>query len=489
MATLETLQFDNSYARLPEAFFSRVAPSPFPAPYRVSFNPDAARLLDLDAAEADRPDFAEYLSGLRPLPGADPVAMVYAGHQFGFYVPRLGDGRALLLGEVVNRAGERWELHLKGGGPTPYSRGGDGRAVLRSTIREYLCGEAMHGLGVPTTRALCILGADAPVYREDVEPAAMLVRLSPSHVRFGTFEYFANTGPHAHLATLADHVIGHHLPELRGRGDRHLRLFEQAIERTADLIARWQAVGFAHGVMNTDNMSILGLTLDYGPFGFLDDYDPGFICNHSDERGRYAFGQQPRVGLWNLACLAEALLPLMPLEEARPLFEGYLSRYEARFLARMREKLGLREERPQDEALVQGLLSLLAGSRADYPTFFRALGGFDTGPGVRNEGLRDRFIDREAFDVWAAGYRGRLLSESSHDGERKARMDRVNPAYVLRNYLAQQAIERAERERDFSEIDSLLELLRDPFTERLGMDRYAAPPPDWGKRLAVSCSS
>ena len=339
MATLEQLRFDNTYARLPPGFGTPVRPTPLVNLHRVSVSPEALRLLDLDSSEALRPEFLQAFGGARPLPGMQPFAMVYAGHQFGVYVPRLGDGRALLLGEVLNAAGERWDVQLKGSGPTPYSRQGDGRAVLRSCIREYLCSEALHGLGIPTTRALCVLGSQEPVYREEVEKGAMLVRLSPSHVRFGTFEYFHHTGQHAHVKALADHVLARHFPHLQGVPDAPVRFFTEVVERTAHLIARWQAVGFAHGVMNTDNLSILGLTLDYGPFGFLDDFEPGFICNHSDEGGRYAFDQQPRTALWNLACLGEALLTLFSEDEARAALGTFQTTFSTSYLSRLGSKL------------------------------------------------------------------------------------------------------------------------------------------------------
>ncbi|MDQ2694406.1 MAG: YdiU family protein, partial [Pseudomonadota bacterium] len=297
MRTLEQLRFVNRYATLPETFFRRVRPSPEGEPQRVSFNPAAAELLDLDPAEAGRDDFARCFAGWRLPPGAEPIAAVYAGHQFGVYVPQLGDGRAILLGEVENAAGGSWDVQLKGAGPTPYCRGFDGRAVLRSTIREYLCSEAMHGLGIPTTRALCIVGTNAPVHRETVEPGAVLTRLAQSHVRFGTFEYFSHSGRHDDLARLADFVIRHHYPALADQppAQRYAGLFAEVVTRTAQLLAHWQAMGFAHGVMNTDNMSILGLTLDYGPYGFMDAFDIGFVPNHTDVQGRYAFDRQPHV--------------------------------------------------------------------------------------------------------------------------------------------------------------------------------------------------
>ncbi len=488
MPLLEQLRFDNTYARLPPGFSARVPPSPFEDAHLVSVSPEALRLLELEPSEARRPEFVQAFGGLRPLPGMEPVATVYAGHQFGVYVPRLGDGRAVLLGEVLTSTGERWELNLKGSGLTPFSRMGDGRAVLRSTLREYLCSEAMHGLGIPTTRALCLIGGSEKVYREEVETGAMLVRMAPSHVRFGTFEYFHHTGQHEQVATLADYTLARHFPHLQGAPDRYSRFFAEVVERTARLVAQWQAVGFAHGVLNTDNMSILGLTLDYGPFGFLDDFEPGFICNHSDDFGRYAFDKQPRIALWNLACLGEALLTLMSEEEAQTALQAFSPAFASHFLARMREKLGLRESRPEDPSLLETLFTRLADGRVDYTRFFRMLGRFDSSAGARNEPLRDLFLDTAGFDSWAAAYRARLLAEGSVDAERRARMDRVNPKYVLRNYLAQTAITRAQ-EGDFREVDRLLAVLSRPFDEQPEHEASAAPPPTWGKHLPVSCSS
>jgi serine/tyrosine/threonine adenylyltransferase len=487
--TLEQLAFDNTYARLPEAFYAKLNPTPFAAPpYLVHANRAAAELIDLDPGQFTRPELAALFGGSLLAPGMDPLAMLYAGHQFGVYVPQLGDGRAILLGEATNACGERWDLHLKGAGMTPFSRDGDGRAVLRSTIREYLCSEALHRLGIPTTRALCIVGSDDKVYREQVETGAMLVRMAPSHVRFGTFEVFYYRKQHDHLKVLADYVIEHHFPHLQKTADKYARFFAEVVERTARLIAQWQAIGWAHGVMNTDNMSILGLTLDYGPFGFMDDYDAGFICNHSDHNGRYAFNQQPYIGLWNLSCLAQALLPLADKEALKAGLDRYTPLFEGEYLGRMRAKFGLTDARPEDDELIRDFLGLLQGSRADYTIVFRELAAFSSEAATPNEQLREHFLNRERFDAWAVRYRDRLRSEQSRDDERRARMHRVNPKYVLRNYLAQQAIEKAQQ-KDFSEIDRLFTLLQDPFTDQPGMEAYAAAPPNWGKHLAVSCSS
>jgi uncharacterized protein YdiU (UPF0061 family) len=492
MRTLETLQFDNTFARLPDVFYAKVTPSPLKNPFLVAFNPDAAALIDLDPAQAKRAEFAGCFSGHYLPPGSDPLAMVYAGHQFGAYVSRLGDGRAILLGEVRNGSGEKWDLHLKGAGLTPFSRDDDGRAVLRSCIREYLCSEAMHALDIPTTRALCIMGSEEEVLREQVETGATLLRLSPSHVRFGHFEYFYWRNQQEHIKTLADYVIGQSFPDLVGLSDVYARFYREVAVRTARLIAKWQAVGFAHGVMNSDNMSILGITLDYGPFGFMDEYQPGFICNHSDHHGRYSFQHQPDIGYFNLRCLAQALTPLVSEGE----LEAGLAAYEAVFAEHygelMRAKLGLTTSQAGDDVLAGDLLDLMRGSCADYTNVFRALCEFKSAPEALNESVRDYFVDREAFDRWADQYKMRLRVEGSRDDARVVKMKRVNPKYILRNYLAHTAIQKAQMpngQKDYSEIERLWQLLRDPFSEHSDMESYASPPPDWGRRLMLSCSS
>lgn len=487
--TLETLSFDNTYARLPQAFYARVNPTPFSTtPHLIHANRSAAELIDLAPEQLTRPEFAALFGGSALAPGMEPLAMLYSGHQFGVYVPQLGDGRAILLGEVKIDQGQRWDLHLKGAGMTPFSRDGDGRAVLRSTIREYLCCAAMHALGVPTTQALCLVGSEYKVYREQVETGAMLVRMAPSHVRFGTFEVFYYRKQHEHLRTLADYVIDQHFPHLRDTDEKYARFFNEVVERTARLIAQWQAVGWAHGVMNTDNMSILGFTLDYGPYGFMDDYDAGFICNHSDHNGRYAFNQQPYIGLWNLSCLAQALLPLVEKEALKAGLETYQPLFDREYQERMRAKCGLVEVQTGDDELIRDFLGLLQGSHADYTIVFRELGAFSSQNSAVKEQLREHFLNPERFDEWAVRYRDRLRGEGSRDEERCTRMNRVNPKYVLRNYLAQTAIEKAQQ-HDFSEVDRLFTLLQDPFKDQQDMEAYALPPPNWGKHLAVSCSS
>ena len=485
---LEELRFDNSYGRLPPAFYTRLAPTPLPDPYLVAFNPAAAELIGLAAGEAGRAEFAEIFSGNRLLPGFDPLAAVYAGHQFGVFVPQLGDGRAILLGEAAGAHG-RWDLQLKGAGQTPYSRMADGRAVLRSSIREYLASEAMHALGIPTTRALAIVGSDQPVIRENVESAAVLTRMAPSHVRFGSFELFSSRRQYEHVRTLADYVIDEHYPQLRENARPCLALLREVIGRTARLVAQWQAVGFCHGVMNTDNMSILGLTIDYGPYGFMESFDWGHICNHSDDGGRYAYNTQPRIAHWNLYCLAQALLPLIEIEDAEAALGDYEAQFEQHYSALMRAKLGLATGRAEDAALLQDGLKLLHDNRADYTTFFRRLGDFDSAPGAANAALRGLFADRDAFAAWAGRYRLRLALEASIDPERKARMNRVNPKYVLRNYLAETAIRKAADGRDYSEIGRLMRVLARPYDEQAAMHAYAEPAPQWAAALSVSCSS
>ncbi len=483
------LRFDNTFARLPGAFFSRLQPTPLPDPYLVAFNPTAAGLIGIDPPYAATSEFVEIFSGNRVPPGADPLAAIYAGHQFGTYVPQLGDGRALLLGEAVGPDNRRWDLQLKGAGRTPYSRMGDGRAVLRSTIREYLCSEAMHGLGIPTTRALAITGSDVPVVRETTETAAVLTRMAPCHVRFGSFEVFFHRKQHEQVRVLADYVLREHFPELLTAEKPHVSLLSEIVYRTAELVARWQSVGFCHGVMNTDNLSILGLTIDYGPFGFLDGFDANHVCNHSDEGGRYAYNMQPKIAHWNLYCLGQALLPLMEMEEAEAALQKFEPAFETAYATHMRAKLGLRAPEEGDAKLVESLLGLMQASRTDFTLFFRSLSFFDTSPGARNQKLRDQFTEREPFDAWAAQYRARLLREESVDAERRGRMDLANPLYVLRNWMAEEAIARARDNRDYALIEEMRVLLSDPFTEQPGMKRYAGYPPDWAGGISVSCSS
>jgi serine/tyrosine/threonine adenylyltransferase len=399
-----------------------------------------------------------------------------------------------MLGEIDNPAGAM-EVQLKGSGLTPYSRMGDGRAVLRSSIREFLGSEAMHALGVPTTRALAVVGSPLPVRRETTETAAVVTRVAPSFLRFGHFEHFAHTASdRAALQRLLAASIERYFPALQGRPEPAAALLEEVARRTARLIAQWQAVGFCHGVMNTDNMSLLGLTIDYGPFGFLDGFDPGHICNHSDHQGRYAYARQPGVAFWNLHALAQALLPVVdgPPEAGSELLlaalEPYKSEYAGAMLGALRAKLGLQSEHDADQALIDDLLRLMAADRTDFTIAFRRLATFRSAPGADNATIRDVFVDRDAFDAWAARYRERLAAENCDDAARAARMNRVNPKFVLRNHLAQAAIERAQA-GDFSEVQRLLQVLEHPFDEQPEHAADADFPPAWAQQIEVSCSS
>ena len=426
---------------------------------------------------------------------AATLASVYSGHQFGQWAGQLGDGRALLLGEIDTPIGVQ-ELQLKGAGPTPYSRMGDGRAVLRSSIREFLCSEAMQALGIPTTRALALVGSPAPVRRESMETAAVLTRVAPSFIRFGHFEHFAHTAQDVvALRALVDAVVARFYPDCAAAASPALALLDAVSRRTAVLLADWQAVGFCHGVMNTDNMSILGLTIDYGPFGFLDAFDPGHICNHSDHQGRYAFARQPNVAFWNLHALAQGLQPVIAadigndIDPIKAAMEPYKTVFADTLQARLRAKLGLHTSQADDAALFDDLLRLMAQDRSDYTVTLRALSRFSSVAGAATSAVCDQFIDRPQAEAWALRYRSRLQREGSSDAERAPRMDRANPKFVLRNHLAESAIRQAQA-GDFSETDRLLKILQQPFDEHPDAPAaYAALPPEWAHQLEVSCSS
>lgn len=480
------LRWKPGFRALGPAFLTELRPTPLPdPPYWVGHSEAAARMLGLPADWRQSEGTLAALTGNLPVAGTQPFATVYSGHQFGLWAGQLGDGRAIMLGETEGGL----EVQLKGAGRTPYSRGADGRAVLRSSIREFLCSEAMHGLGIPTTRALCITGSDARVYREMPETAAVVTRVAPSFIRFGHFEHFSANQRETELRALADYVIDRYYPACRTtdrfNGNAYAAFLEAVSERTAALLAQWQAVGFCHGVMNTDNMSILGLTIDYGPFQFLDGFDPRHICNHSDTSGRYAFNQQPNVAYWNLFCLAQALLPLIGDQEiAIAALESYKTVFPREFEGRMRAKLGLAEAAEGDRALIEAVLKLLAAEKVDYTIFWRRLSQHMDGGNA--EPVRDLFLDRAGFDAW-------LLSFS----QRHAQLPRAqaadlmlksNPKYVLRNHLGQQTIEAASQ-KDFSAVATLLALLETPFEEHPGADAYAGFPPDWASTIEISCSS
>ncbi|MEV4783134.1 YdiU family protein [Burkholderia sp. LMU1-1-1.1] len=487
--TASNLPLDNSFASLPPAFYTRLMPTPLPAPYLVAVSEPAAALVGLTPEQLA--GSVDILVGNAVPERSLPLAAVYSGHQFGVWAGQLGDGRAILLGEVDTAEGPM-ELQWKGAGLTPYSRMGDGRAVLRSSIREFLCSEAMHALGIPTSRALSVAGSDQGVMRETVETSAVVVRMAPSFVRFGSFEHWFYRNKPDELKILADYVIDRFYPELRGEDNPYVGLLREVSVRTAHMIAHWQAVGFMHGVMNTDNMSILGLTIDYGPFGFMEAFDPDHICNHTDQQGRYSYSNQPQVGHWNCYALGQALLPLIgEVEAAQAALDVYQPAFAAKLDELLHAKLGLtRLERyaDADRALFDAMFALLQANGVDFTLFFRRLSGVKAADASGDEPLRDLFIDRPAFDAWAFQYRERLQAEASDDAQRQLAMNKINPKYVLRNYLAQVAIEKAQN-KDFSEVERLLAVLQRPYDEQPEHNHYAALPPDWASHLEVSCSS
>ena len=488
----------NRYTRLGAAFAHRQSGQPLPCPRWVATSDAAAAELGWPANWWEQEGALAAFSAGEPWPGMDPAATVYSGHQFGVWAGQLGDGRALLLGEVETPNGPR-EVQLKGSGMTPYSRRADGRAVLRSSIREFLCSEAMHALGIPTTRALALTASDLPVRRERVETAAVVTRIAPSFLRFGHFEHFCHhvrDGDFSALRRLTDFVIEHHCPDCRAAPQPVAALLAEVARRTARLLADWQAVGFCHGVMNTDNLSVLGLTIDYGPFGFLDGFDPMHVCNHSDDQGRYAYARQPQVAYWNLHALAQALVPLVQGddEHVTAVLSDALSQFPDTFAQelnnRMRAKLGLRTQQDGDSALADDFLRLMARHRTDYTLAWRLLGEHrigQSGP-LAPEPVRDLFLDGEGFDAWVTRYDDRLRAEHSLDAERQARMHAVNPKYILRNHLAETAI-RAAESGDDSQVQRLHQILTRPFDEQPEHAAYAALPPEWATSLEISCSS
>ena len=482
------LSWRNSFAGLGRDFYTPLSPTPLPSPYWVGRSRALARELGLDDAWLESQAALEAFTGNLKIAGTAPLASVYSGHQFGVWAGQLGDGRAILLGEAETAAGPQ-EFQLKGSGLTPYSRMGDGRAVLRSSIREFLCSEAMHGLGIPTSRALCVTGSDAPVLREEVETAAVVTRVAPSFIRFGHFEHFAARDQIGPLRTLADYVIDRFYPECRATdrfgGNAYAAFLEAVAARTAATVAQWQAVGFCHGVMNTDNMSILGLTIDYGPFQFLDAFVPGHICNHSDSGGRYAYNKQPNIAYWNLFCLGQALLPLIEEQDhALAALEPYKTLFPRELEARMRAKLGLADAQDGDRALIEGIQKLLAADRVDYTIFWRRLSYAVAANAF--EPVRDLFLDRGALDAWLLQFSERLSQVGR--GPAADLMLKINPKFVLRNHLGEQAIRQA-RQRDYSGVQTLLTLLQAPCNEHPGHDDYAAFPPDWAASIEISCSS
>ena len=475
--------FENTYARLSERFYARLDPTPVASPRLVKLNAGLARDLGLDPEALASPEGVGILGGNRVALGAEPLAIAYAGHQFGYFVPQLGDGRANLLGEVMGCNGVRYDIQLKGSGPTPFSRRGDGRAALGPVLREYIVSEAMAALGVPTTRALAAVTTGEQVLRETVLPGAVLTRVAASHLRVGTFQYFAAGGNTEETRTLADYAIARHYPEAAGAKQPYRALLDGVIARQANLIAQWMLLGFIHGVMNTDNTSISGETIDYGPCAFMEAYDPGMVFSSIDLQGRYAYGNQHRAAHWNLTRLAEALLPVLEeeagskeaaLSSARDALAAFEPQFEAARLAGVRRKLGLFTERQGDAALAQDLLDRMAVNRADFTLTFRRLCDAADGREV-DAGVRALFANPESYDAWAPGWRRRLEEETVSGPTRAAAMRKANPVFIPRNHLVAAALDAAVERQDFRPFDELLAVVTDPYDDRPDLDRYATP--------------
>ena len=473
--------FDNTYARELEGLYVPWKAAQVARPRLVKLNHELAEELGLDAAALDSEDGARIFAGNDTPEGALPLAQAYAGHQFGGFSPQLGDGRALLLGEVIDRNGRRRDIQLKGSGPTPFSRAGDGRAALGPVLREYLIGEAMHALGIPTTRALAAVLTGEPVFREGALPGAVLTRVAASHIRVGTFQLFAACGEPAKVRRLADYVIDRHYPELKDDANPYLGLLERVCERQAALIASWMHVGFIHGVMNTDNMAISGETIDYGPCAFMDHYDPATVFSSIDTHGRYAYANQPKIAQWNLARFAETLLSLIDADgnravaRATEVVHAFPEQYERRWLEGMRAKLGLISEDEADINLATGFLAAIDGNKVDYTLVFRYLADAALG---EEEPIRALFAEPSAYDLWSGHWRARLAREAAAPLERAQAMRRVNPAFIPRNHRVEEALSAAAEHDDYAPFATLLKILSRPFDDQPEFADFAEPPPE-----------
>jgi uncharacterized protein YdiU (UPF0061 family) len=486
--------FENTYSALPANFFARVAPTPVTSPRLIKLNRPLAVHLGLDPDRLSSPEGAEILAGKRIPEGADPIAMAYAGHQFGHFVPQLGDGRAILLGEVIDADGVRRDIQLKGSGPTPFSRRGDGRAALGPVLREYIVSEAMAALGIPTTRSLAAVMTGESVLRETLLPGAVLTRIASSHIRVGTFQYFAARGDTEAVRRLADHVIERHYPRLANAERRYHSLLESVIARQADLVASWLLIGFIHGVMNTDNTSISGETIDYGPCAFMDHYDPAKVFSSIDELGRYAYANQPRIALWNLTRLAECLLPLLSdtqdkaIEEAQTALADFVERFDTAYQAGLRSKLGLFTARDDDRTLAQDLLDAMARNQADFTLTFRRLSDAALDP-VGDRDVRQLFADPATYDEWAVRWRQRIGDEPQDPAARQAAMRAVNPAFIPRNHRVEAVIEAAVNRDDFAPFEELLTVVAKPYEDQPALSRYAEPPEPHERVLQTFCGT
>ena len=488
------IPFDNSYARLPESFYTRTSPTPVVGPRLLKFNRALASELGLATEAFDTDLGAQTLAGNQLPKGAEPIAMAYAGHQFGNFVPKLGDGRAILLGEIIDRAGSRRDIQLKGAGPTPFSRNGDGRATLSSVLREYLISESMHALGIPTTRALAVVATGEHVYRESPQPGAVLTRVASSHIRVGTFQYFAARGDMDSVKRLADYVLERHYPSLTGAERPYLELLGAVMEMQAQLIARWMNVGFIHGVMNTDNTSVCGETIDFGPCAFMNEYDPATVFSSIDIAGRYAYANQARISQWNLARFAETLLPLIDpnseraIDSATELISRYPDQLERHWLSGMRRKLGLFTEKASDATLVQNLLDLMQASEADFTLTFRWLADTIL-PSEQIAALRTQFKHPAAFDDWASHWQARFATEPQTPEVRAAEMQRVNPRYIPRNHRVERALTAAVEDANFEYFDELLTVLMRPYDDQPAFSHYAAAPGPDERNFVTYCGT
>ena len=483
------MQLDHSFSKELTSLCSEVKPIKLLNARLAVFNNDLADELNLPPSWQDQQYLFSALFAQNGQLQTHSLAQKYGGHQFGQWNPELGDGRGLLLTEVIDQKRQRWDLHLKGAGPTPYSRFADGRAVLRSTIREYLASEALHFLGIPTSRALCLIDSDEPVYREKQERAAQLIRVCKSHIRFGHFEYFYHSKQPQKLQQLFDYCFKYHFTECLESASPYQAMLARITRDSAKLIAKWQAFGFNHGVMNTDNMSIHGITFDYGPYAFLDDFDPQFVSNHSDSQGRYSFDSQPGIGLWNLNALAQAFTPHLDVEQIQLALSQYEPCLLKEYSTLMQHKLGLMVNSSTSafhSELINSLLDMLSAENKDYSIIFRQLCEFDVD--TDNTNLRDQFVNRERFEHWAKQYKLALSNQSLEQKQRQMAMRQRNPQVILRNYLAQQVIDRAE-EVDFTMLNEFIRALKTPFESTQTSQKFSQPPPAWGKQLEISCSS
>ncbi|MGD0809047.1 MAG: protein adenylyltransferase SelO [Acidimicrobiales bacterium] len=483
VAVRQLFEFDNSFVRELRGLYEPWRAAPVPAPRLLVLNEELATELGVDADALRAPDGVAVLVGNATSDGAAPVAQAYAGHQFGGFSPRLGDGRALLLGEVLDVSGGRRDLHLKGSGPTPFARSGDGKAAVGPMLREYLMGEAMHSLGIRTTRALAVVATGEQIERGAMLPGAVLARVASSHLRVGTFEYAAANGDPMLLRRLADHAIVRHYPDAVEAENPYLAFFQGVVDAQASLVARWMLVGFIHGVMNTDNMTISGETIDFGPCAFMDVFDPATVFSSIDHGGRYAYGNQPQIAQWNLARLAETLLPLFDADtdaaiaSAAEVLQSFTARYRVYWGDGMRAKLGLGDRQRGDGELVDDLLALLQAQKVDFTSFFRALSASVLGEAAP---ARSLFVDGPAFDAWALRWREVQSCQTRDPQAIAAAMDHVNPIYIPRNHLVEEAL-TAATEDDLGPFRRLLGALAEPFNERLGLEPYAAPaPPSFG---------